>query len=95
MLHKQALDHVHYHLQAAATNSGVLSTGGLQNWIKTNVVPLLILAIGAGIVMLAQRQDHKSAISRGAIVLIALAIISLATGWQHVSSGLGGLLGFA
>lgn len=80
-------------LGSAAASAGVLSTGGVLQWMKDNAIPLLILIVGAGIFLLANRQDHKGAMSRTAIVLVGLAVVGLAGAWQPVSHGLLHLVG--
>lgn len=78
------------HLTYAA---GTLSTSGVRGWIEGNAIPLLILVVGAGIFFLAQKQNHKGAISRVSIVLIALAVVGMAGAWKPVSSALVHLVG--
>lgn len=78
------------HLTYAA---GTLSTSGVQRWIETNAIPLLILIVGAGIFFLAQKQNHKGAVSRVGIVLIALVVIGMAATWGPVSKALVHLVG--
>lgn len=68
-------------------------TAGAQSWVKSNVIPLVLLVIGVGILMLAGKQNHKAAIGRTGIVLIGLAVIAMSVAWQPISSWLLGLLG--
>ena len=60
-------------LVAAAT------TGGLQAWILSNVIPLLLLVIAVMLFVVAQRGDNAKAIKVVAGVIIALGVLGLAT----------------
>jgi hypothetical protein len=40
------------------------STGGLQSWIKDNIIPLLLLLIAVMLFVLVQRGDNADAMSR-------------------------------
>jgi len=60
-------------LVAAAT------TGGLQSWILSNVIPLLLLVIAVMLFVIAQRGDNAKAIKVVAGVIIALGVLGLAT----------------
>jgi hypothetical protein len=71
-------------LTTIATAAG---TGGLQAWIKDNVIPLLLLLIAVMLFVLAQRGDNAKAMKVVAGVVIALAALGLA------SSGEAGNLG--
>lgn len=72
---------------------GVLSTDGVSTWLKSNIIPLLILIVGAGIVLLANKGDHRSAISRVGVVIIGLAVFAMAGAWQPISKTVLGLFG--
>ena len=63
------------------------STGGLQAWIRINVIPLLLLVIAVMLFVLAQRGDNAKAMKVVAGVIIALGVLGLATSGQ--AEGLG------
>ena len=62
------------HALVAAAN-----TGGLQSWIKANIIPLLLLVIAVMLFVLAQRGDNAKAMKVVAGVIIALAVLGLAS----------------
>lgn len=70
-----------------STLAAAAGTGGLQAWIKDNVIPLLLLLIAVMLFVLAQRGDNAKAMKVVAGVVIALAVLGLA------SSGEAGNLG--
>lgn len=55
------------------------STGGLQSWIKDNIIPLLLLLIAVMLFVLAQRGDNAKAMKVVAGVIVALGVLGLAT----------------
>jgi hypothetical protein len=55
------------------------STGGLQSWIKDNIIPLLLLLIAVMLFVLAQRGDNAKAMKVVAGVIVALAVLGIAT----------------
>lgn len=55
------------------------TTGGLQAWIRDNVIPLLLLLIAVMLFVLAQRGDNAKAMKVVAGVVVALAVLGLAT----------------
>ena len=68
-------------LVAAAT------TGGLQVWIRSNVIPLLLLVIAVMLFVIAQRGDNAKAMKVVAGVIIALGVLGLATSGQAEGVG--------
>ena len=62
-------------------------TANLQSWIKGNIIPLLLLLIAVMLFVLAQRGDNAKAMKVVAGVVIALAVLGIA------SSGEAGNLG--
>lgn len=54
-------------------------TGSLQTWIKSNIIPLLLLLIAVMLFVLAQRGDNARAMKVVAGVLIALAVLGVAS----------------
>ena len=63
-------------LETLATAAG---TTGLQGWIKANIIPLLLLLIATMLFVLAQRGDNAKAMRVVSGVIIALAVLGLAT----------------
>lgn len=54
-------------------------TANLQSWIKDNVIPLLLLLIAVMLFVFAQRVDNAKAMRVVAGVIIALAVLGVAT----------------
>jgi hypothetical protein len=63
------------------------STGGLQAWIKDNVIPLLLLLIAVMLFVLAQRGDNAKAMKVVAGVIVALAVLGIASSGQADNLG--------
>ena len=63
------------------------STGGLQSWIKDNIIPLLLLLIAVMLFVLAQRGDNAKAMKVVAGVVVALAVLGLASSGQADTLG--------
>ncbi len=57
----------------------IATTGGLQEWIKSNVIPLLLLVIAVLLFVVAQRGDNAKAMKVVAGVIIALGVLGLAS----------------
>jgi hypothetical protein len=55
------------------------STGGLQEWIKNNIIPLLLLLIAVMLFVLAQRGDNAKAMKVVAGVVVALGVLGIAS----------------
>ncbi len=67
--------------------SAEASTGGLQTWIRSNIIPLLLLVIAVMLFVVAQRGDNAKAMKVVAGVVIALAVLGLATGGRAEGVG--------
>ena len=63
------------------------STGGLQSWIKDNIIPLLLLLIAVMLFVLAQRGDNAKAMKVVAGVVVALAVLGIASSGQADNLG--------
>ena len=63
------------------------NTGGLQSWIKDNVIPLLLLLIAVMLFVLAQRGDNAKAMKVVAGVVVALAVLGIASSGQADTLG--------
>ncbi|WP_241668439.1 hypothetical protein [Pedococcus bigeumensis] len=63
------------------------NTGGLQSWIKDNVIPLLLLLIAVMLFVLAQRGDNAKAMKVVAGVVVALAVLGIASSGQADNLG--------
>lgn len=70
------------------------NTGGLQSWIRSNIIPLLLLVIAVMLFVLAQRGDNAKAMKVVAGVVIALAVLGLATSGNadHLGSWMASLV---
>lgn len=67
---------------------GALKTGGLQNWIVSNLIPLLLLAVALLLLMLGGgKGDNAGVMKRLAGVFVALGIIGLALSGAGVDVG--------
>ena len=62
-------------------------TGGLQAWIKDNIIPLLLLLIAVMLFVLAQRGDNAKAMRVVGGVVIALAVLGVATSGKAPAMG--------
>ena len=63
------------------------NTGGLQSWIKDNVIPLLLLLIAVMLFVLSQRGDNAKAMKVVAGVVVALAVLGIASSGQADNLG--------
>lgn len=63
------------------------STDGLQQWIRSNVIPLMILIIAVMLFVFAQRGDNARSMKVVSGVIIALAVLGLATGGNAENVG--------
>lgn len=77
------------HLPAA-----VGDTSNLQSWIQDNIIPLLLLLIAVMLFVFAQRGDNAKAMRVVGGVVIALAVLGLATSGRadDVGTWLAGLV---
>ncbi len=64
-----------------------VQTGTLQTWIRGNVIPLLLLAIAAVLLIVAQRGDNARAIRIVAGVIVALSVLGLSAGGNAEAVG--------
>lgn len=71
----------------SSTLVAAAGTGGLQAWIKDNVIPLLLLLIAVMLFVLAQRGDNAKAMKVVAGVVIALAVLGIASSGQAGNLG--------
>lgn len=74
-------------MHTLATLAGAAGTTGLQGWIKANIIPLLLLLVATMLFVLAQRGDNAKAMRVVAGVVIALAVLGLATSGRADSLG--------
>ncbi len=63
------------------------TTGGLQVWIRSNVIPLLLLVIAVMLFVVAQRGGNAKAMKVVAGVVIAFGVLGLATSGKAESVG--------
>ena len=74
-------------MSTIATLATAAGTTGLQGWIKSNIIPLLLLLVATMLFVLAQRGDNAKAMRVVAGVVIALAVLGLATSGKADSIG--------
>lgn len=55
-----------------------LNTGGLEDFLRNNVVNVLILLVAAGLLLLANKGEYRQAMTRVGIVVAALFVLGLA-----------------
>lgn len=55
-----------------------LSTNGVENFLRNNVVNVLILLVAAGMLLLANKGEYRQAMTRVGIVIAALFVLGLA-----------------
>lgn len=73
---------------AELAQEGELGTAGLQNWLQSNVIPLLLLSVAVLLLWLGGgKGDNAGVMRRLAGVVIALAIIGLAVSGLGVNVG--------
>lgn len=75
------------HVLANQVVMAVGSTTGISSWLKSNVVPLVILVIGLAIMMMARRKDHSGAIVTVGILLVGLMVVGMAIGDTGINVG--------
>jgi len=71
----------------ATVLSAEVTTGGLQAWIRSNLIPLLLLVIATMLFVVAQKGDNAKAMRVVAGVVVALAVLGLATSGRADSVG--------
>ena len=59
--------------------AAVGDTSNLQSWIQDNIIPLLLLLIAVMLFVFAQRGDNAKAMRVVGGVIIALAVLGIAT----------------
>jgi len=64
-----------------------VTTGGLQAWIRSNLIPLLLLVIAVMLFVVAQKGDNAKAMKVVAGVIVALGVLGLATSGRADSVG--------
>ncbi len=57
-----------------------VTTGGRQAWIRSNIIPLLLLVIATMLFIVAQKGDNATAMRVVAGVLVALGLQGLDVG---------------
>ena len=55
-----------------------LGTGGLQGWIQSNVVPLILLGIAVIMLWIGGRGDNAGVARRGVGLLVGLVALGIA-----------------
>lgn len=74
--------------------AAVGDTSNLQTWIQENIIPLLLLIIATMLFVFAQRGDNAKAMRVVGGVVIALAVLGVATSGRAdtVGTWLAGLI---
>lgn len=68
--------------------AGALKTGGLQSWIVSNLIPLLLLAVALLLLWMGGgKGDNAGVMKRLAGVFVALGVIGLALSGAGVDVG--------
>jgi hypothetical protein len=67
--------------------AAAVTTNSLQDWIKSNVIPLLILIIAVSLFSLSRKGNNAKSIQVVGGVVIALAVLGLATAGTASSVG--------
>ena len=62
-----------------ALAAAAVTTNSLQDWIKSNIIPLLILIIAVTLFSLSRKGNNAKSIQVVVGVIIALAVLGLAT----------------
>lgn len=76
------------HDQASSVLAAGLQTGGLQNWIVSNLIPLLLLLVALLLLWMGGgKGDNAGVMKRLAGVFVALGIIGLALSGAGVDVG--------
>jgi hypothetical protein len=55
-----------------------LNTGGLESFLRNNVLNLLILLVAASMLLLANKGEYRQAMTRVGIVVATLSVLGLA-----------------
>lgn len=77
-----------HHATALLAQSGELSTGGIRDWLLSNIVPLVLLAVALLLLWLGGgKGDNAGVMRRMAGVVVALAIIGMAVSGMGVNIG--------
>ena len=79
---------VHDQLSTVLAVGGALKTGGLQGWIVSNLIPLLLLAVALLLLWMGGgKGDNAGVMKRLAGVFVALGVIGLALSGAGVDVG--------
>lgn len=68
----------HLHQVSAYLADTSVTTGGLKNWVKDNVVMVLILVIGLGLLMRSNKGDHSGVFLRVGLLVVSLSVVTIA-----------------
>lgn len=74
-------------ISAAQPAAGSYGTSGLTQWIKDNIVTLLILLAGSAILWAARGGNMGKGITIGLGVLVGISVLGLATGTTATDVG--------
>jgi hypothetical protein len=78
-------------MAAPGDNAGLLaqglSTGGLQGWIQSNIVPLILLAIAIVLLWIGGRGDNAGVARRTIGLIIGLLALGIAVSGKGPQMG--------
>ena len=67
--------------------AAVGDTSGLANWLKGNIIPIVLIGIAVIVLARSGNKDHRGALTTVAIVLVGLAVLGLAIGGGAANVG--------
>lgn len=77
-----------HHATIVLAQSGKITTGGFQDWLLNNIIPLVLLAVALLLLWLGGgKGDNSGVMKRLAGVVIALAIIGMAVSGMGINVG--------
>jgi hypothetical protein len=77
----------------ALVELAVFGTANLTTWIKNNIISLVVIVAGISIMSGAHKRDWSGAMVKGAIVLLGLGVVGMATNSFGLGTQIAGLVG--
>lgn len=72
---------------AALAQAQPLGTGGLQGWIKDNIIPLIMLIIAVILLWIGGRGDNAGVARRSMALLVGLVVLGIAVSGNAAKVG--------
>lgn len=69
-----------------------INTPGIQQWVAQNIVPLLLLVIGVGIISKARKGNWSDTMNTSGIAIIGIIFIVGAAGFMAFGKEMSGLV---